>query len=218
VEVTSPFPHIGADGDHPVLTLIVVSFVMAAILLIPAGAAAVRRGALAIRDCFTAMCIRRRLSSAWDRDAARVDFPRGHHGPGCSEDHSACACEWSCCQHPLQDDHGLPLKEKIRLTLSHPEPENRMLAADWLGELGGFSALRERVAKESDPRVVIVVARAAARIGGDEAKKLLTSLKSHPSATVREVAGRLCEDSDLQEARRLGAEDLSPRDDRMAFQ
>jgi hypothetical protein len=217
VEVTSPFPHIGADGDSPVLTLIVVSFVMAAILLISAGAGAVRRGALAIRDCVAAMCIRRRLSSAWDWDAARTAFPCGHHRPVCGEDHSACACEWPFCQHPLQDYHGLPLKEKLRLTLSHPEPENRMLAAEWLGELGGLSALRERVAKESDPRVVIEVARAAARIGGDEAKKLLTSLKSHQSATVREVAGRLCEDSDLQEARRRGAEDLSPRNDRMAF-
>ena len=194
MEVTLPFARMGADDDQPMLRLITICFFMAGILLIPAGIEAARRGGQAVRTFFAAGGVRRRSGCPCRDQAAWDPSCREHHCPLCGEDADACKCQWPFCQHPSLDVHGLPLDEKLHLALTHPARENRMLAIELLGELRNPSALvafRKLLATERDPHAVVEVARATARIGGDEATRILAGLKSHESAMVREVAGRL---------------------------
>jgi len=194
VDISLPLARMGADDDQPMLRLIIDCFVMAAILLVPAWIEAAWRGRRAIRRLFAAGGVRRRQGSPREQEAAWDGARWGHHCPVCSEDTGACECRWPFCQHPLHDYHGLPFDEKLRLALDHPSPENRMMAAEWLGESGdptALSAFQDRLATESDPRVVVEIALATARIGGQGAATILAGLRSHRSPMVRDVVGRL---------------------------
>ena len=172
VEFTLPLAHMGADDDRPMLRLITVCFIMAGILLIPAGIETVRAeaapsGGSSPRGASggdRGPCVANRLQgipsfrnvAAWR--AARIPAP--------------AQCQWPFCEHPSLDFHGWPPDEKLRLALTHPVRENRMLAIELLGESAdpsALSAFREPLATESDPHILVEIARAVARIGGDEA-------------------------------------------------
>jgi predicted amidophosphoribosyltransferase len=98
------------------------------------------------------------------------------------------------CRFHMTDYESLRFEEKALFFLKHPIRETRMLAIKLLGEMRSrraVSALRDLLVDERDPDVVALIALTAARIGGVEARELISGLKCHSSALVREVAERL---------------------------
>ncbi len=94
-----------------------------------------------------------------------------------------------------------------------------MLAIELLEKAKGHSALdtlRGLVPGERDPRVVVEIALATARIGGDEAGAILFGLKSHGSAMVREIADRLWRETSDRELRRRADGGMASPDERTA--
>jgi HEAT repeat protein len=90
------------------------------------------------------------------------------------------------------------------------------LAIELLGDSGvpsALAALRERLATERDPRVVVEIARATARIGGEQAMMILSGLKSHRSTLVREAVSDFCEEAVDEGCRRVTVAGLSPLND-----
>jgi len=114
--------------------------------------------------------------------------------PRCWKEIDSSASSCPSCHFNVTDYQSLHVEEKVLFSLKHPIRENRVLAIKLLGEMKSrraVCAFRELLVEEREPDVVIQVALAAARIGGREARELISGLKSHDSALVEEVAERL---------------------------
>lgn len=214
MEVALPFAQVRADEDQPLLRIILVCLFVAASMLVPACIEVAGRGVQSMRRFLARSGLWRRPTSQCEQQAAWDASFREDPCPQCGEGADACECRWPFCRHPLRDYPGWLLEEKLRLALTHPAPEIRMLAAEWLGESGDASALsafRGRLATEADPRVLVEIICAAARIGGNDAKRLIASLKAHRSATVCDVANRCWEMVAVEKDRRDTGEDTASR-------
>jgi HEAT repeat protein len=116
----------------------------------------------------------------------------------------------------MRDYEALCLEEKVLFFLKHPIRENRVLAFKLLGELDSrraVSAFRDLLVEERDADVVIQIALTTARIGGGEARELISGLKSHHSAAVREVAEKLWRETRAGLRRRHRADGNALSDD-----
>ena len=111
-----------------------------------------------------------------------------YYCPHCWKEIEAGAIQCPHCLYALADHERLSYEEKLLRALRHPIRENRMLAIQLLGELRSASALpafEALLRDEEDPYVVREVARAVARIGGDEGRAMLHRLKAHRATIVR---------------------------------
>ncbi|MBX6312903.1 MAG: HEAT repeat domain-containing protein [Isosphaeraceae bacterium] len=101
------------------------------------------------------------------------------------------ACPGCGCRMAEYD--ALPFEAKLILALKHPIRENRMLAIQLLGErrchsASAIPAFEAALREEEAPYILGEVARALARIGGNEGRGIISPLRSHPSAIIRSMA------------------------------
>jgi hypothetical protein len=194
VKASIPLVQMSTDDNQPMLRLIVDCLFWAGILLIPAGIDVARRGCRAVLRLLAPSGGRRRVQSECGQPAIWDSPHRAHRCLLGGEYLDACACQWPFCRRVGGDQDGWPIAEEFRLAGEHRVRESCTLANERLGDLTDSSALaafRERLATEGDLHVVVEIAHAVARIGGDEAAAILAGLKSHRSAVVRQVASRL---------------------------
>lgn len=111
--------------------------------------------------------------------------------PGCWSEAGPEAAECPHCGYRIADFAALPYESKLILALKHPIRENRMLAIQLLGELkcaAAVPALETILREEQDPYVLGAIARAVARIDTHASNVILSRLRSHRSAIVRDFA------------------------------
>ena len=219
MKTTIPLAQIAMGEDQVLTRLVAIPFLIALVLLAPAGIEVARRGCRALRRQLAVWSVQQRREPSFGKEPTENRSAQGTLCEQCREEIDVRACEWPFCHHALPDYSWLSFDEKLRLALTHPVGENRILAIELLEKEKGRSALatfRELVPGEKDPRVVAEIARATSRIGGDEARAILFGLKSHGSEMVREIADRLWrETSDREFQRRIDGGMTSP-DERMA--
>jgi hypothetical protein len=216
MEATIPFARMGVDDNQPMLRLITTGLFLSLILFVPAGIEALRRGRRALRRQFAVWSFRQRQESLGGQRSKRNPSGRIRTCLICGVGTDASSCEWPFCLYLLQDYQGFSFEEKLRLALMHPVGENRKLAVELLGVEKGRLALktfRELAAEERDPYVVVEIALATARIGGDEAGAILFGLKSHSSEMVREIADRLWRETSNQELQRRVEDGMTSPDE-----
>lgn len=98
------------------------------------------------------------------------------------------------CGYALAEWDTLPYEEKLLRALDHALPEARTMAVQVLSELRSTAAVPRLVSlleQEQDVYLTAEVARALARIGGEESRRALERLCAHESAAIRLLAHRL---------------------------
>ncbi len=114
-----------------------------------------------------------------------------YYCPNCWNEIEAGDTQCPYCLYSLDDYERLTYEEKLMLALEHPIRESRMMAIRLLGELRSrlavpaFGAILQQ---EEDFYVIREIAQALARIGTEESRDLLRSLKHHRSALIRKLA------------------------------
>jgi hypothetical protein len=110
--------------------------------------------------------------------------------PSCWAESADDATECPRCGFHMADFDALPYESKLIGALKHPIRENRMLAIQLLGDLESRAAVPAFGAilrEEDDPYVLGEMARSLARIDSQEARVILSRMRSHRSAIVRDL-------------------------------
>jgi hypothetical protein len=119
------------------------------------------------------------------------------------------------CHFHLNDYENLLFEEKMLFLLRHPIRETCIHAIGLRGESGSGRAVyafHDLLVEERDTDVIIQIALTAAYIGGEQARALLSGLKSHESALLRKVAESLWRATLTGRTRRHRADDGASAD------
>lgn len=115
--------------------------------------------------------------------------------PHCWKEIDDHADQCAHCGYDLKEYKNLSYEKKLINALGHPIRENRMMAAQLLGEIKSKDALavfKKILETQDDYYFIKEILRALKKIGGTESDKMIERLKSHQSNLVRRAAKHLC--------------------------
>jgi HEAT repeat protein len=98
------------------------------------------------------------------------------------------------CGYDLEKYRNLSYEKKLVNALHHPIRENRMMAAQLLGEIKSKEALaafKEIIETQDDYYFIKEILLALKKIGGAESRALIERIKSHQSKLIRRAAKHL---------------------------
>lgn len=111
--------------------------------------------------------------------------------PDCWKEIDALATICPHCGYTILEYESLSYEVKLIRALRHPIRENRMMAIRLLGELRSKAALSSLAAileTEEDFYVIRVIIVALEKIGNEESRDMIRSLKTHKSRLARKAA------------------------------
>lgn len=117
-------------------------------------------------------------------------MPSIYFCPNCWETSNEQAVICPHCHYDLTHYQSLTYDQKLIHALRHPVRENRMMAAQLLGDLRRPEAIKvfaEMLQTETDYYFIREIVGALRKISGKDSIALLRELQNHPSALVRQL-------------------------------
>lgn len=114
--------------------------------------------------------------------------------PNCWNEIKAQIDQCNYCGYDLKKYENLSYEKRLINALHHPIRENRMMAAQVLGEMksiDAISAFKEIIETSDDYYLIREILLALKKIGSPESKDIISQLRAHKSSLVSRAAKNL---------------------------
>ncbi|MBN1366031.1 MAG: hypothetical protein JW976_14585 [Syntrophaceae bacterium] len=115
--------------------------------------------------------------------------------PNCWKEVNDKADQCAYCGYDLKEYKNLSYEKKLINALYHPVRENRMMAAQVLGDIKSKDAVpvfKKIIETQDDYYFIKEILLALKKIGGTESRNMILHLKTHKSNLIRRAAKDLC--------------------------